>query len=130
MPLAGLGFFPNAQQPRVFWAGAENTTALRQLASRVDFCLQPLGVTPEVRPYHPHLTLGRIRGGDDLTELHRCVGDLPSRDFGTITPDRFVLFESSLKPNGAIYRKVEEFQFLTQAAHAAATAAGSYVASL
>ena len=25
VPVAGLGFFPNAHRPRVFWAGAENT---------------------------------------------------------------------------------------------------------
>lgn len=130
VPLAGLGFFPSSESPRVFWAGAENTTALRRLASQVDAVLQPLGVTPEVRPYHPHLTLGRIRGDEDLSELHHAVEDLPSRDFGAISPDRFLLFESTLTPNGAIYRKVAEFPFLTQAAPASASAANELAASV
>lgn len=109
VPLAGLGFFPSIRAPRVFWVGAEPTAALRQLASSVDAVLQPLGIAPEVRPYTPHLTLGRVLDGDALDELHQTVEDLPSRDFGTITPDRFVLFESSLTDDGPIYRKVVEF---------------------
>ena len=90
VPLAGLGFFPNARHPKVFWAGAENTPALRQLASSVDSELQRLGIAPEVRPYFPHLTLGRVIEGSQLDELYRGVEDLPSREFGAISPDRFV----------------------------------------
>ena len=111
VPLAGLGYFPNAANPRVFWVGAENTPALRQLASGVDAALAELGVAPEVRPYQPHLTLGRVIDPEGLDEMHKVIEDLPSRDFGTISPDRFVLFESSTTPTGPIYRKVAEFSF-------------------
>lgn len=111
VPLAGLGFFPNARHPKVFWAGAENTPALRRLASSVDSELQALGIAPEVRPYFPHLTLGWIVKGSPLDELYRGVEDLPSREFGAISPDRFVLFESTLTDGGSIYRKVAEFPF-------------------
>ncbi len=109
VPLAGMGFFPNARRPRVLWVGAENTPTLRQLASNVDVVLQPLGIAPEVRPYFPHLTLGRIREGEPLDDLHLAIEDLPTREFGTISPDRFVLFESTPTNSGAIYRKVTEF---------------------
>lgn len=115
LPLAGLGYFPSIRNPRVFWVGAENTLPLRQLASAVDTALSPLGVTPEVRPYVPHLTLGRMKAGHDLTEMQEAIEELPSRDFGAITPDQFVLFESTSTSAGAIYRKVREFPFLTGA---------------
>ena len=111
VPLAGLGFFPNARHPKVFWAGAENTPALRRLASSVDSELQMLGIAPEIRSYFPHLTLGRVVEDAPLDELYRSVEDLPSREFGAISPDRFVLFESTLMDNGSIYRKVAEFPF-------------------
>ncbi len=114
VPLAGLGYFPSVRNPRVFWVGAENTPPLRQLASSVDAALSPLGVTPEVRPYAPHLTLGRMKAGHDLTEMHEAIEELPSRDFGTIAPDRFVLFGSALTPDGAVYRRIQEFPFLLQ----------------
>ncbi len=111
VPLAGLGYFPSSHNPRVFWVGAENTPTLRQLASGVDQALSTLGVAPEVRPYQPHMTLGRVLDAESLDEMHHAIEDLPSRDFGTISPERFVLFESSLTPNGPIYRKVAEFPF-------------------
>ena len=119
VPLAGLGFFPYARNPRVFWVTAENTPALRQLASSVDTRLSYLGIAPEVRPYLPHLTLGRLRGECDLTELHEAIEELPSRDFGQITPDRFVLFGSRLTEAGPIHTRIEEFSFLAPVSSAA-----------
>ena len=121
VPLAGMGFFPDARSPRVFWVGAENIPALRKLASSVDTALQPLGIAPEVRPYQPHLTLGRVGKDVNLDDLLGAVEDLPSREFGAISPDRFVLFESTATQSGPIYRKLAEFPFiapLSQAAHA------------
>lgn len=112
VPLAGLGFFPNARNPRVFSVIAENTPPLRQLASGVDASLSPLGIAPEVRPYAPHLTLGRFPGDCDLTEMQEAIEELPSRDFGTIEPDHFVLFASQQTRNGPAYRRIEEFPFL------------------
>ncbi len=111
VPLAGMGFFPNTRHPRVFWVGAENTPGLRQLASNIDAALQPLGIAPEVRPYFPHLTLGRVREQEALDDLHLAIEELPTREFGTISPDRFVLFESTPTNSGVIYRKVTEFPF-------------------
>lgn len=109
VPLAGLGYFPSVQNPRVFWVGAENTSALRQLATGVDAALQPLGVVPEVRPFQPHLTLGRVVEGESLDEMQSAVEDLPSREFGAISPDRFALFGSTITSAGPEYSKLAEF---------------------
>ena len=110
--LAGLGFFPHGRNPRVFWVIAENTPPLRRLASSVDTCLSRLGIAPEVRSYFPHLTLGRLPPGCDLTEMHEAIEELPSRDFGYIEPESFTLYGSRLTPEGPIYTKVDEFPFL------------------
>ena len=64
-----------------------------------------------MRPYFPHLTLGRIREREPLDDLHLAIEELPTREFGTISPDRFVLFESTPTNSGVIYRKVTEFPF-------------------
>lgn len=115
--LAGLGFFPSVRNPRVFWATAENTPPLRQLASSVDSRLAALGIAPEVRPYTPHITLGRLRSRD-LTEMHEAVEELPTRDFGIIEPESFTLYGSQLTQQGPSYRKIEEFPFLMSVANA------------
>ena len=110
--LAGLGFYPTAQDPRVFWVIAERTPSLLQLASRIDMALTRLGVAPEVRSYFPHLTLGRLPAGCDLTELHEAIEELPSRDFGFIEPDSFALYSSRRTPQGPVYTQIEEFPLL------------------
>ncbi len=116
VPLAGLDFFPYAPSPRVFWVTAENTLPLRQLASSIDAQLSRLGIPPEVRPYMPHLTLGRLRGQVDLTELHEAIEELPSREFGYLEPEAFALYGSTLTPGGPVYDKIQEFPFLLPAA--------------
>ena len=112
VPLAGLGFFPNTHRPRVFWVGAENTPALRRLASLVDSTLQPLGIAPEVRSYHPHLTLARVEEGTPMDDLLRAIEDLPSREFGVISPGHFVLFASNVVEGRSVHHKVAEFPFV------------------
>src|SRR5690606_12224002 len=105
----GLGFFPSSRTPRIFWVGAENTSALRQLATGVDAVLQPLGVVPEVRPFQPHLTLGRVVEGQSLEEMKTAVEDLPSREFGAISPDRLGLFGAPVAASGPEYQRLAEF---------------------
>jgi 2'-5' RNA ligase len=109
VPLAGLGVSPSSRSPRIFWVGAEKTSALRPLATGVDAALQPLGVVPEVRPFQPHLTLGRVVEGQSLEEMKTAVEDLPSREFGAISPDRFGLFGTTVTVNGPEYQKLAEF---------------------
>ncbi len=110
--LAGLEFFPHGPSPRVFWVTAENTLPIRQLASSVDARLSRLGIPPEVRPFMPHLTLGRLPGQVDLTELHEAIEELPSRDFGNLEPEAFVLYGSTSTPSGTSYNKIKEFRYL------------------
>src|SRR5262249_38713819 len=45
----GLGFFPNAKSPRVFWAGVEAPPELAILARDIDSALAKLGIEPESR---------------------------------------------------------------------------------
>ena len=111
IPLAGLGFFPDSHRPRIFWAGVENTLTLRRLVSLVDSNLQSLGVAPEVRSYHPHLTLARVEEGTSMDDLLRAIEDLPSRDFGVLSPSHFTLFESIPDEGKSSYRTVAEFSF-------------------
>ena len=61
----GLGAFPHARRPRVIWAGVVDRTgddALARLERQVGSALGPIGYEPESRPFHPHVTLARVRG--------------------------------------------------------------------
>ncbi len=70
-----------------------------------------LGFSPEERPFHPHLTLGRFRtGGRPLS------GDLlevpAARDLGVLPVERIVMFRSHLEPRGARYEALKSFPLI------------------
>jgi 2'-5' RNA ligase len=107
--VAGLGFFPNARSPRVFWAGVQAPPALVDFARAVDNALAPLGIAAETRAYSPHLTLARVREGERLEGLRKALAPLEATDFGAFQPDRFFLYQSHTSPAGSVYVKLEEY---------------------
>lgn len=60
----GLGVFPDVRAPRVVWAGfTAHGDALNRLAADVETALAAIGCLPDPKPFHPHLTLARIKEG-------------------------------------------------------------------
>lgn len=68
--LDGFGAFPGPRKATVFWAGlGTGAVELAQLNEVLEDAAQAAGLAPEERPFHPHLTLARIRPPADLREL-------------------------------------------------------------
>lgn len=102
--LAGLGAFPSARRARILWAGVSaGSDRLRSLAAEIDDALAPLGFEREKRPYAPHLTVGRVRGRPAGFELPPSTKDL---EFQVRSIE---LVQSTLTPEGAVYKIVETF---------------------
>ncbi len=106
----GLGWKPNRQNPRLFWAGVE-APALTDLAADIDTTLLNLDVAPEARAYHPHLTLARIGRPVPLDDMLNRIAGLPTTDFGSFEADRFFLYLSEPGSAGSAYTKLAEFPF-------------------
>jgi 2'-5' RNA ligase len=120
LALRGLGWFPNPDHPRVFWAGVHAGDELGALAVATDQALVPLGVAAETRPFRPHLTLARIGNPaapaalrNSLESVRRGVDALTSQDFGSFRVLGFALYLSGPGPaQGAAqgkYTKLAEF---------------------
>ena len=107
----GIGWFPNARRPRVFWAGVEADEGLAALAAEIEHALEPLGIEREEREFHPHLTLARIKSDDGLEGLRREAERLGVPEFGRATYAEFDLMQSTLHPKGAVYTRIERFPF-------------------
>jgi 2'-5' RNA ligase len=107
--LQGLGWFPNARAPKIFWVGVQADGGLAELARHTDETVARQGVLPEKRPFSPHLTLARIREQIPLARLQAAVAALPSEDFGKFTASRFHLFLSQPAASGSVYSKIAEF---------------------
>ena len=105
----GLGWFPNADRPRVLWAGVEGGAELRKLAQETERAVAKLGVTVEVREYSPHLTLARIpdprelRGG--TAPLRKAIAEIGTPDFGSFHAAAFHLYLSG----GRKYTRLSEY---------------------
>jgi 2'-5' RNA ligase len=103
----GLGAFPHPGSPRVVWCGLEGETgALELLQRRVEAASERCGFTPDNRPFRPHLTLGRVRGKRNLSPLADCI-KMGSELEAPLRVDRFHIYESTLKPQGAVYTVLE-----------------------
>lgn len=101
--LQGVGCFPSAQRARVLWAGAAEEGAgdrLGRLAASVEEAVQQIGLEPEGREFHPHVTLGRLKTPLNLASV---LSRVPPFSPGTVQVKEVVLYRSRLTPGGAIY---------------------------
>jgi len=100
---SGIGFFPDSGHPRILWVGITDIDGtLGRLQQRISAGLSSLGFIPEERPFHPHVTLGRIgtrRRPDRLTDIMKtCTFEHPP----VIVP-AVEIMQSVLSPHGSEY---------------------------
>ncbi|HMQ03475.1 MAG TPA: RNA 2',3'-cyclic phosphodiesterase [Pyrinomonadaceae bacterium] len=108
--IAGTGVFPNRRRPRVLWLGIENPQTLQRVAAMLDLQCEQIGFPPEKRPFHPHLTIARIREPERsgiVADEHLCSefesNECWARDI--------VLYQSVLGPDGSTYTRLRSFAF-------------------
>ena len=111
----GLGFFPNANRPRVLWAGMDAPSNLAPLAADVDQAVTTVGFPRETRAFAPHLTLARFDPPGISRELRAAVENKSKREFGILHTSEFHLIQSKLKSTGAEYTTLQTFPFAPEA---------------
>ena len=106
----GLGMFPNPKRPRVIWVGLA-CQPLTDLAAAVDAALEPLGFARENRPYHAHITLGRVKELRGWAPLDSALQRHRADDFGDCAIGELIAFRSDLRRDGALYTKLWRIPF-------------------
>jgi 2'-5' RNA ligase len=103
----GAGMFPNPRRPRVLWLGVQGggLSTLTRLQTAVEHVSADIGFSPEVRAYHPHLTVARFRPEDlsTLTDVERRLIELAELPRLPIPVEQVTLFRSELRRGGAVY---------------------------
>lgn len=108
----GTGSFPlGKKNPRVLWVGIEEGETLRALQSQLEGELEKLGFPKERRKFHAHLTLGRVKSFFNLRETLSLLEKYRERNFGEMEAEKITFFQSILKPTGAEYSVLSEFEF-------------------
>lgn len=103
----GVSAFPDRRRPRVLWAAPEGAPeALLRLAERVEAACARLGIARSDRPFHPHVTLGRLRPEEISVGWERAAVELEGRLLGPERVRRVVLFRSRLAPSGPAYTEL------------------------
>lgn len=106
----GTGAFPGTDCPRILWAGVgEGGDALEALRARVEAGLDDLGLEGDPRPFHPHITLGRMRTEGNRADVGAALAPYSETEFGVTQVKDIALMQSQLHPKGAIYKVVERF---------------------
>lgn len=102
--LGSFGAFPNAKRATVVWLGVrKGEEALARLNQMTEESAVAAGLSPEERPFDPHLTLARVRPPADVREL------LDEEVRLGWTCDRIVVFRSHLGGGPARYETLETF---------------------
>ena len=104
----GVGCFGTGRKARTLWAGLAANDTLTRLQSKVETAIAKVGLAPERRKFHPHVTLARLKnpGIQRLGDYLARHGDLISED---LPMDHFTLFSSHLGNAGAVYRTEATF---------------------
>jgi 2'-5' RNA ligase len=114
--VARLGAFPSRERASVVWAGVGGGgDALGRIAGALDDELAALGFAKEKRPFHAHVTLGRLR---DLKAVGDVLLPFQEQTFSTTHIEDVTLYESIMKSSGSEYKIISRTSF-KEAAEAA-----------
>ncbi len=112
LELDGIGAFPSLERPKViFMPALEGKEALCLLASGISGVLTPLGIQPEEREYHAHVTLGRVKEPKGMENVLKRLEEGCPPVLGKMAVDHFSLFESRLTEKGPIYTELKKYFF-------------------
>lgn len=107
----GIGRFPPKGDPRVLWIGVrEGASALQTLAHAIEESMAALGFEREQRAFHPHVTIGRVKGQTHMRSLLRTMESLTFESQPTRVT-HIALVKSELKPSGSVYTILQTFEF-------------------
>jgi RNA 2',3'-cyclic 3'-phosphodiesterase len=103
LPLCGVGVFNVRGHPSVVWAGVgQGHPHLFALHRRIQDAVLRAGLEPDLKPFHPHVTVGRAKGLSRQA-LQPFIRRYAETDFGMFEVTGFELYSSVLAPGGAIH---------------------------
>jgi 2'-5' RNA ligase len=107
--VSSVGHFESKGAPTALWARVPLSEPLAQLQRRVERACRRAGLAPDKRGYKPHVTLAR---------LPRSAGPIGAwlAEHGTLRAgpwqvEGFTLYESHLRPEGALYQPLVDYRF-------------------
>jgi RNA 2',3'-cyclic 3'-phosphodiesterase len=105
LPVNGVGSFSTRGAPKIVWIGVGKAHPhLFQIHKRVQEAALAVGLEPELRPWHPHITLARCRD-DSSQSLRKFLQSNAEFNAGMFRVDTFHLYSSKLTSDGPIHTR-------------------------
>ena len=104
LPLRGVGAFNVRSRPSVVWVGVgKGHPHLFALHRHIQDSVLSSGLEPDLKPFHPHVTVGRGNGISHQA-LQPFMRSHAETEFGLMNVTGFGLYSSVLAATGAIHR--------------------------
>lgn len=104
-----LGVFPKRGMPRILWSGLKKDDVLTELQKSIEESAEKCGFEANNKPWHPHITLARLKGRNRLTP--EVLEEASNQNETMMFPvDAFYLYRSELKKSGAVYSILQTFE--------------------
>jgi 2'-5' RNA ligase len=105
LPVTGVGSFSSRGVPKIVWISVGKAHPhLFQIHKRVQEAALAAGLEPELRPWHPHITIARCRDVAPQS-LRKFLKTNAEFDAGMIRVEAFHLYSSKLTPGGPIHTR-------------------------
>ena len=105
LAVCGVGTFPAKGAVKIVWIGVGKAHPhLFQIHKRVQEAALATGLEPDLRPWHPHITIARCRDVA-LQSVRKFLQLNADFDAGMIRVDAFHLYSSKLTPAGPIHTR-------------------------
>ncbi|MGD0339654.1 MAG: RNA 2',3'-cyclic phosphodiesterase [Bacteroidota bacterium] len=103
----GLGCFPDTRNPRIIWAGSHNDDGtLVRIKKNIDDIVVRYGFERENRSFHPHITLARVKGRQNIPSLIKMFQSVTFEPHPVII-DEVHFMKSELRSTGSIYTRMQ-----------------------
>ena len=113
--VAGVGCFPDGRKPRIIWAGIQGEVeSLLDWQRRLDQETSPFSEKNEDRPFHAHVTIGRVKRQHESATRHlgKIIQAESAEPLGDWMVQQVDLMSSEPSSQGSCYTKLKEV-FLT-----------------
>jgi 2'-5' RNA ligase len=103
LPITGIGSFSVKGKPNVIWGGVgAGHPQLFHVYKRVQEAALGAGLEPELRSWHPHITIARCRdvSAESVRPFLKAQADF---DAGLVRVESFALYSSIPGPHGSAY---------------------------
>lgn len=108
--LKGCGYFNGKGKPRVLFVKVKELEQLKQMAEGIEKCVVSCGFQNELKPFRPHLTLGRIKYLENRNRFIAVMDEMEVISYQHVEVSEFILYQSILSTEGPSYKRIKTFE--------------------